>query len=439
MSIFLLAFYFVTLSFILSRWKWVRRTHIKTSVLIALFAIKVIAGFGLVYLYGHYYDKSSSDIYNYMNDAFYLKDQFFSDPSSFWNLFLEHNMFAPEMIEKKSHLVYWSSGGVDLLIHEKKTVIILNFLFSFISLGNIYIHSLLMAFIGFIGQVAIFRFAKKQLEINPLLIMLVVFLLPSFTIWSASILKEPLIVFAFGLLLFYVGKWTKQWKRKYLIWALVLFILGLLIKPYVILIAVIPLVFFVLFKALPKLTFKQQSWMVFGSLFTILIMIWGLSKTDLNPIAKLSEKQNSFYQVITDSNVPVESEITIEKLEARFSSLILNLFPAFTRVMFSPYIYDIKKLVYLIDIFQNILILVLAFLVSIKYRKPKSREIPFLWFALIFVFLLFTLIGLVTPVLGAIVRYKIPALPFVFLFLMSFTNQLKFLDRYQNLFFSLKS
>ena len=74
--------------------------------------------------------------------------------------------------------------------------------------------------------------------------------------------------------------------------------------------------------------------------------------------------------------------------------------------MFRPSIYEFRNLLYLPDIFQNILILILGFWLFLKNKKPKPEEIPFLWFSILFIIILFSLIGLVTPVLGAIVRYK---------------------------------
>ncbi len=46
------------------------------------------------------------------------------------------------------------------------------------------------------------------------------------------------------------------------------------------------------------------------------------------------------------------------------------------------------------------------------YVKLKIAQ-PDVWCCLSFITILFVLIGLTTPVLGALVRYKVPALPFV--------------------------
>lgn len=440
MSFFLLIVLFIALSFFLIKWKWVRNSGIKKEIIVGLFGIKILAGFALVYLYATYYNKETSDIYIYFNDAMYLKHLFITDRSAFWNILFNQNLIIPEVYEKYTVLNYWASPNIDFIIHEKRFVILLNFLFSFISMDNIYIHSMLMAFFGFIGQIAIFRFVKKQSNINPIFILIVTFLLPTFLLWSSTILKEPLIIFSMGLLLFFIGKWTKKWNIKYLLTSIFFFLLGLFIKPYIILALTFPLLIFVLFKLKDKLHFKKQSLIVFTSSIAILLVLWLLSFTPINVFEKLSNKQAAFYDTIelAQQQGEVGSQIELDLLEGSLGSFILNTPKAFSNVMFRPSLYEFRNLLYLPDIFQNLLLLVITIFFLFKYKKPNAKELPFLWFSLLYIIILFTLIGLVTPVLGAIVRYKIPALIFVFFFLLSFLKIDSSLDKWKKYFFSVK-
>jgi len=148
MSFVLLFIYFFVLSYFLSRWKWVRHSGIKSNVIVALFSVKILAGFGLVYLYGHFYNPLHSDIFLYFNNAVYLKHLFFTDKSLFIDILLNRPVLNPIEYDKYTHLQYWDSSGVDFLFHEKRLVILINLAFSFFTLNNIYIHSMLMAFIG---------------------------------------------------------------------------------------------------------------------------------------------------------------------------------------------------------------------------------------------------------------------------------------------------
>ena len=67
---------------------------------------------------------------------------------------------------------------------------------------------------------------------------------------------------------------------------------------------------------------------------------------------------------------------------------------------------------------ENLLIIcVLA--AGLFYLKPQNLVNHDVWYCLSFIVILFVLIGLTTPVLGALVRYKVPALPFLGILLLT--------------------
>ena len=62
---------------------------------------------------------------------------------------------------------------------------------------------------------------------------------------------------------------------------------------------------------------------------------------------------------------------------------------------------------------ENVLLLVLP-IIAVRYARPwSSIDRATLWFVLSFILLLALLIGWTVPVVGALVRYRIPLLPFV--------------------------
>ena len=70
-------------------------------------------------------------------------------------------------------------------------------------------------------------------------------------------------------------------------------------------------------------------------------------------------------------------------------------------------------------------IIVLFMMLFYWYKKPEIAIQKIIIFSLLFVFTLYTLVGLTTPVLGAAVRYKVPALPFLLISLFLFSDQTK--------------
>ena len=68
---------------------------------------------------------------------------------------------------------------------------------------------------------------------------------------------------------------------------------------------------------------------------------------------------------------------------------------------------------------NTFLLLVLAGLLLFYRRKGLPQLLPIHFFSLFVILLIYTLIGITTPVLGAMVRYKIIALPFLLFLVIS--------------------
>ncbi|MCB0756656.1 MAG: hypothetical protein KDB98_13730, partial [Flavobacteriales bacterium] len=88
---------------------------------------------------------------------------------------------------------------------------------------------------------------------------------------------------------------------------------------------------------------------------------------------------------------------------------------------------------------ENIIVILLL-LAMVSYFDRTALSNPVFWIAVSFAFSILVLTGLVTPVVGAIVRYKVPALPFFACALLALTDtasaeqfllrKLPFLKRY---------
>jgi drug/metabolite transporter (DMT)-like permease len=111
----------------------------------------------------------------------------------------------------------------------------------------------------------------------------------------------------------------------------------------------------------------------------------------------------------------VGSRIDIPLLEPDFVSFLKNSPVALFNVMLRPLPGDLNSMIMIPAFFENMLIWLLIVFTAIFFRKKIPGEhIPLIIFCLSFVVILFILTGLTTPVIGAIVRYKAPALPFLF-------------------------
>ncbi|MFN6037884.1 MAG: hypothetical protein ACK452_05410 [Bacteroidota bacterium] len=111
---------------------------------------------------------------------------------------------------------------------------------------------------------------------------------------------------------------------------------------------------------------------------------------------------------------PARSAYYMPRLEYSLSSFVSYAPEALMNVLFRPYFNEAENLYQKVCSVENI-IYILILLVCIFFSDYKNANKELLWLGLVFSINLFLLIGFTTPVAGALVRYKAPAIPFLLL------------------------
>jgi hypothetical protein len=119
------------------------------------------------------------------------------------------------------------------------------------------------------------------------------------------------------------------------------------------------------------------------------------------------------------------SKIKLIPLEPTLWSTAKGIPIALLNTLFRPTLWEVNNLLSLFAALENLLFLGLFIFVLLFFKFPKVEEQEIFIFCSSFVFILFVIIGLTTPVLGAMVRYKIPALPSLVMIFMILTDQNK--------------
>ena len=115
------------------------------------------------------------------------------------------------------------------------------------------------------------------------------------------------------------------------------------------------------------------------------------------------------------------SFISLPPLDNGLRSIVVNAPHALATSLLRPTIFVHGSAAMLMAGIENVLILCML-AAGLFYLKPKNLAIHDVWYCLSFIVILFVLIGLTTPVLGALVRYKVPALPFLGVLLLTAAN-----------------
>jgi len=164
-----------------------------------------------------------------------------------------------------------------------------------------------------------------------------------------------------------------------------------------------------------------------------------------NPLVTLSQKQLEFNVLASGQMLDANSQIIavagsvvpLHKLEPTLASFIRNAPQALTNVVFRPFIWESRSPFMIMAGFEN-LIIIFGITVCLLFIRPlRSVNWKFVLMCFSFVLIQFLIIGETTPILGAVVRYKIIALPFLLigsLFLFDKDKLIKRFPFYRKIF-----
>lgn len=139
---------------------------------------------------------------------------------------------------------------------------------------------------------------------------------------------------------------------------------------------------------------------------------------------------NGSFNVLLDYG-KTGSSIHIPSLDGSILSTLKAAPLALVNALLRPFPQDVDSPFMLMAALENILLLGLVFLMIIRFPNVGPVH-PLVFVAISFAVVILILTGLVTPVVGAIVRYKVPALPFLACALIALIRQMpSFLSRFE--------
>lgn len=441
-----------------------------------LFLVKLIAGITLAVIYSQFYgnNKLTGDTLHYYNDGRELNKVFFESPSDYFELLFFEG--EPEMVQARMpDSQHWTRSDLDQF-NDNRFIIRVNSIISFFSFNSYFAHVIVFAFLSLIGFVLFYKSLEDFIPKFHLQIMMLIVLFPSMLFWTSSILKESLLVFGFGLLIYGFRFFIGNPYRKSMLILMGLFIL-INTKVYF-LICLLPalLVYLIVTESWKQNFFRLTAL----GLISLLLLILNSYASQLNVVDTLSKKQNDFNLVgkggvyfMDDENfyripyknisevkelnssilllqnvnaevkrfgseeylkdtilikgskfefhskqVPSNSYFELPAIKGEWLNLIKHGPVYIANVLLMPYPWQKASVLKWFCILENLILYGLLFL-AVWFRKSKEFiDYKLLLFSLSFLLLFYLIIGATTPVIGALVRYKSPAfLIWILLFL----------------------
>ena len=472
MEIILTILYSAVFIFLIYKMKFFSIDNVTKKTLSIIFILKVISGVSLVLIYVYYYKtRVSADVFKYFDDGEIVFSAIYNNPLDYLRMVTGIDADAEHLKSYYETAHFWIKDHNYELYNDNRTVIRFNAIVRLFSFGYINVHTVFMSFLSFIGLTAIFKTFYPFFKAQKTELILCVYFVPSVMLWTSGVLKEGILMFAFGLLIYtfnnlmgtsknpddsqnkmpqrhevtkiheeifvkhrvLVSWWQKiQVIRSFLIKTIhigatpygvnkIKDIILLLVSFFILMISK----FYILIAALPGLVSiywlsktNQKAPLLKFIIVHILFFIFAFNSQyiikEYNFLEILSQKQHDFVNLVNSLTI-VGSAIEIPELQPTFISLVKNIPQALVNSFFRPHIFEVHSPIVLLAAIENLIILILIILSLVLFNKNKIRNIPFLYFSISLVIIVFILGGLITPVLGALVRYKTPALPFLFI------------------------
>ncbi|MAC95553.1 MAG: hypothetical protein CMC96_08625 [Flavobacteriales bacterium] len=402
----------LALTFSIQKSRFFKIRSIPKSWIWMAFSLKLIAALTLTSIYTYYYqNRSQADIYKYYDDAVVLKKAHQDKSDLFWETFLPENMQSESFRHSLSQTLHWDLSTT-YLINDNRTLIRLNYLLLYLSGEFYFFHLLFFCTLSFLGSIALFRFFNANSSLPSQLIFIVVFGVPSLLFWSSALLKESILLFTLGFFLLFAQKVFIKNQLKFLPLFIVFLFLSFTVKIYVFLALAIPLLLYLISQ---RLSIKKQK-AAYSIIGISLIALFFSLKNKL--LITLKEKLIDFKAIAEAANAG--SQIYMPTYE-NLSELIQLIPLALYNVLIHPLIPPKWSLLSSVAAMEHLFLVGILVLPIIAFKK-QTKQLPFFWFCISFVLILSCLIGLSTPVLGAIVRYKVPLIPFYLIALLTFVN-----------------
>lgn len=429
MEVFLTILYTVVFALLIIKLPFFKVEGLSRSQLVGLFVMKIFAGLLLYLIYSNYGDyNQEADIFKYFNDSKIMYNALWENPADYFKMLFGVDNQGEYFDENYYYVMNnWYRVYQDNMYNDTRTVIRFNALVRVFSFGYYHVHTVFICFFSFMGLAGIYKFFTRKIHDKKLLIAIAVFLTPSLLFWGSGVLKEGILILAMGIMLYCLDMIIK---RKFTLLNLIFFLFAILIllhvKMYFIAVLAPLLIAYYWVETTGKKLVLFKYLMVSVITITIGLNIH-LIFPGANIVDMITRKQHEFiaFSNATDPG----SMIYLKPMESNIWSFVSLIPLAFFNTFLRPHFLDINNILVFFAFLENLLLF--AFVVfALVFRKKKIEEKNLFYFSVLFVLASYILIGLISPVLGASVRYKAPLLPFFIAIFIIIFDEKKFFNKY---------
>ena len=402
---FLLLLHIILVYLIFSRTQWLQLDGISKGLVPSILLLKVIGG----YFIAHYYLETykGGDMQGYLSDANQFYVLFTQNPVQFIKLIIGLHVQVESIYEFYSHLTSWFTSGYSNQYNDARSVIRFHALIRLFSDGNAWIHLLWSNVFCVMGMIALIKFISHQRIQSGTFYLLALLLLfiPNVFIWSSAIMKEPLLIFAMGMTLRSFQLWNDERNFVNFFKFLIFVFCFLLVKSFWML-AFLPGM--LIWALLPQM--KKSLMMITLSYVVSLLIVLLVGEVMLSynlPDLLFGQQRNMWRFVVYMNSGSLIHPLSFAPNPFSF---LLHIPEAFCYGMFQPWPWQLAKWFYFPLSLENFIFPVMVAFSIYKFKRNGNRISPEMVIALIAGLVIVIISAFTTPVIGSLIRYRMPGL-----------------------------
>jgi hypothetical protein len=469
--------------FLISKLSFFDLPGLSKKGLVIIFLLKIGAGTALWAIYTYYYtDRTTADIFKYFDDSKVMYDAIFTAPLDCFKMMFSIGNDTPYFAQYYDQMNNWYNKLNSNLYNDSHTIIRLNAFMRLFSMGCYHVHTIFICFLTLTGLTGIYHFFVDALKDKTKILVVCIFLIPSVLLWGSGMIKEALIISLLGILLYSLKKLLHGQRTIFSLIILMLSVFLLFATKFYVLVALVPALVAFLWSRHSNIRITVLKYLTVLILFIVSGQAVRIFLPAYDPIEVIRIKQKDFLNISTpaiylkndsitvfikpgEKNIlittdsvhyaiksgcrfnyftsnsddtlqavsqsdqneftflneiqPASSRIYLPKIDDATPLSLIKISPiALHNTLFRPVLLS-KQLLISTAAIENWFI-ILFVCCCLLFSKPlKYINWNFVLMGFTFSLIMYLLIGWITPVLGAIVRYKTPALPF---FLIAFLH-----------------
>ncbi|HEX5001071.1 MAG TPA: hypothetical protein VFW78_01115 [Bacteroidia bacterium] len=404
----LLPVHIAVLCVFIYKMKWFDDPFLSKITLMLIFILKIAAGLFAGYYYSMKY--GGGDTMAFFKDGIELKSCLMHHFSHFIT-YLKGDMASSVFYTKCGTLSAWIND--DPLYNDNHTVTLLHMLLAFISGESYPVHVAWFAFFSLAGLMGIYRLFRIIAQVKGWPVILTLFALPSILFWISVASKESLAIFGTGVFcgtaaLLHSGQ--TSWLNK--LACVLSFCMALLIKIYFVILLLPALFAFIISKGKSQSVTLKNYVLVYGGGFVLLLLL-SIIIPPADVCSLIYNKRQSFEVYATTFPDGFTTYLQLPQFENNWLSLLLHTPAAAGVSLLQPFEFSKDQLPLMFLSIENLFYVAIVFIAILWGKKRIPRQLNAILFCVLFTYTLLALIGLTTPVAGAIIRYKSIILPFL--------------------------